>query len=311
MIEVSGLSKNYMSIRAVDDVTFTIQKGEVVGFLGPNGAGKTTTMKMITGAIPSDAGTVKVAGYDVFEQPMEVKRRTGYLPENPPVYTDMTVLDYLRFVGAIKGLGGRTLSAQVDSAMGRCNITGVSGRLIGNLSKGFKQRVGIAQAILGDPDVLILDEPTIGLDPNQIHEVRARIKDLARERTVVLSTHILPEVEMTCQRVIVIHRGRIVATDTIENIVKSRSGRESVLVRVARDADGAMTKIRQALSIYPSPHEGAGDAFVVTFEKDGDRREELAKLLVDGGHGLLEMRGMALSLEDVFRQLTTDEGKAA
>ncbi|MBI5528719.1 MAG: ATP-binding cassette domain-containing protein [Deltaproteobacteria bacterium] len=307
MIEVSGVSKSYAGIRAVDDVSFSVSQGEIVGFLGPNGAGKTTTMKMITGAIPADRGAIKVSGFDVFEQPMEVKRRTGYLPENPPVYNDMTVVSYLSFVAAIKGMSGARLRDGVDSSMSRCNVAGVAERLIGNLSKGFKQRVGIAQAILGNPEVLILDEPTIGLDPNQIQEVRSLIKELARERTVILSTHILPEVEMTCQRVMVIHRGRIVATDTMENIVKSRTGGESVLVRVRRDAEAAIKKAREALPVTIERHDGAADSFVAAFGKGEDRREDLARLMVEGGFGLIEMRSLSLSLEEVFRQLTTDE----
>lgn len=311
MIEVSGLCKNYQNIRAVDDVSFTVDRGEIIGFLGPNGAGKTTTMRMITGAIPADGGTVKVAGFDVFENPMEVKARIGYLPENPPVYSEMTVIDYLGFVASLKGLKGRGRRESVDLSMTRCNITDVSRRLIGNLSKGYRQRVGIAQAILGNPEVLILDEPTIGLDPNQIHEVRDLIKSLARERTVILSTHILPEVEMTCQRVIVIHRGRVVATDTIENIVRGRTGEKQVLVRVRNDAAGAMDKVRTALSLNPVMHEGGAGAFTVIMPAGRDEREQIARIAVEGGHGLQELRGLDLTLEEVFRQLTTDEVRAA
>ncbi|MFA6034054.1 MAG: ATP-binding cassette domain-containing protein [Myxococcota bacterium] len=311
MIEVSALSKSYHSIRAVDDVSFTVQKGEIVGFLGPNGAGKTTTMKMITGAIPADSGTVKVAGFDVFESPMEVKSRIGYLPENPPVYGDMTVIDYLGFVASLKGITGRSRRPAVDSSMQRCNVTSVSGRLIQNLSKGYKQRVGIAQAILGNPEVLVLDEPTIGLDPNQIHEVRGLIRDLAKERTVVLSTHILPEVEMTCQRVIVIHRGRVAAIDTIENIIRGRSGGMDVLVRVRGDANAAMQKAASVLSLPVKMHGDFADAFVVSFGAVADRRDELARVVVDGGFGLLEMKALGRSLEDVFRQLTTTDQAAA
>jgi ABC-2 type transport system ATP-binding protein len=311
MIEVSGLCKSYQNIRAVDDVSFTVNRGEIIGFLGPNGAGKTTTMKMITGAIPSDNGTVKIAGLDVFERPMEVKAKIGYLPENPPVYTDMTVGDYLGFVASLKGLKGKARRESVALSMNRCNITDVAGRLIGNLSKGYKQRVGIAQAILGNPEVLILDEPTIGLDPNQIHEVRDLIKDLAKERTVILSTHILPEVEMTCQRVIVINRGRVVVTDTIENIVRGRTGEQQVLVRVRNDVAGAMEKVRTVLSLNPVSHDVGAGAFTVSMPKGRDEREQIARIAVEGGHGLQELRGMDLSLEEVFRQLTTDEVRAA
>jgi len=306
MIEVSGLSKSYNSIRAVDDVSFVVGKGEIIGFLGPNGAGKTTTMRIITGAIPSDTGSVKVAGFDVFESPMEVKKRIGYLPENPPVYSEMTVSGYLAFVSALKGIGGREQKAGVDRAMERCNITTVAKRLIGNLSKGYKQRVGIAQAILGNPEVLILDEPTIGLDPNQIHEVRGLIRELANDKTVVLSTHILPEVEMTCQRVIVINRGKIVATDSIDNIISGRNGSLDVYVRISGDRDEAMKTLRAALKVNPTAADEEG-AFIVPFGMANDRREELASSLVGGGFGLIEMRALGRSLEDVFRKLTTDE----
>jgi len=310
MIEVSGLSKSYQNIRAVEDVSFSVERGEIVGFLGPNGAGKTTTMRILTGAIPADRGTAVVAGFDIFEQPMEVKRRIGYLPENPPLYMDLTVLDYLDFTASLKGLKGVSKSREVHLAMGKCNISDVQGRLIGNLSKGYKQRVGIAQAILGSPEVLILDEPTIGLDPNQIHEVRTLIKALAKERTVILSTHILPEVEMTCQKVVVIHKGRIVATDTIDGIVKGRSGGRQVYVRVKNDSSGAAQKVRSSLLLETEPgHEP--DSFMVIMNPDEDRRDELAKLIVDGGHGLIELKARELSLEDVFRQLTTDETRAA
>ncbi|MEK7705401.1 MAG: ABC transporter ATP-binding protein [Myxococcota bacterium] len=219
MIETVGLTKTYRDLVAIEDVTFTVPKGEIVGFLGPNGAGKTTTMKILTGFIPATRGSAKVAGYDVFEQPMEVKRRIGYLPEVPPVYPDLTVREYLSFVATLKGLRGAAHRDAIERVVSRVSLGEVVDRLIRNLSKGFQQRTGLAQALLGNPEVLILDEPTVGLDPRQIGDVRALIKELAHEHTVILSTHILQEVTATCQRVIVINKGRIVADSGIDALV--------------------------------------------------------------------------------------------
>ena len=223
MIEVSHLTKSYREIKAVQDVTFKVEKGEIVGFLGPNGAGKTTTMRMITGVVPPTSGKAKVAGFDVFEQPMEVKKRIGYLPETPPLYTDMTVRSYLRFVAEIKGVARAARNAEVDRVAQQTNCDKFSHRVIGNLSKGQRQRVGIAQALLGDPEVLILDEPTVGLDPAQIIEVRQLIRSLAGKHTIVLSTHILQEVVATCSRVIIIAAGRVVADNTLEGLQKANA----------------------------------------------------------------------------------------
>jgi ABC-2 type transport system ATP-binding protein len=232
MIEVSHLVKSYRDLKAVNDVSFKVEKGEILGFLGPNGAGKTTTMRMITGVLPPTSGSAKVAGFDVFEQPMEVKRRIGYLPETPPVYTDMTVRAYLRFVAEIKGVKRKQREAEVDRVAQRTNCDGFIQRVIGNLSKGQRQRVGLAQALLNDPEVLILDEPTVGLDPMQIIEVRELIKSLAGKHTIILSTHILPEVQTTCQRVVVLAAGKVVANDTLQGLQKAYAG--------AATADGHM-----------------------------------------------------------------------
>lgn len=221
MIETQGLTKRYRDLVAANDVTFRVNKGEIVGFLGPNGAGKTTTMKMLTGFMPATAGRAMVAGFDVFEAPMEVKRRIGYLPEAPPVYPDLTVYEYLKFVGKLKGLSKTALANSIERSINRVHLTGVMDRLIRNLSKGFTQRTGLAQALLGSPDVLILDEPTVGLDPRQIGEVRKLIKDLAGDHTVLLSTHILQEVTATCERVIIINQGKIVADDPLETLLKA------------------------------------------------------------------------------------------
>ena len=223
MIEVSHLVKSYRELRAVQDVSFKVEKGEILGFLGPNGAGKTTTMRIITGALPPSSGSVKVAGYDVFEQPMEVKKRIGYLPETPPLYTDMTVRAYLRFVAEIKGVRRKQRESEVDKVSAQTNCDQFIQRVIGNLSKGQRQRVGLAQALLADPEVLILDEPTVGLDPAQIIEVRELIKSLAGKHTIVLSTHILPEVVATCQRVLIIAQGKVVADDTLAGLQKANA----------------------------------------------------------------------------------------
>ena len=234
MIEIEGLTKHYRDLAAIQDVSFKVGKGEIVGFLGPNGAGKTTTMKILTGFMPASGGSARVAGFDVFEDPMEVKRRIGYLPEIPPVYPDLTVAEYLKFVGTLKGLRGSKLRADVERVVNRVNLVNVIDRLIRNLSKGFQQRVGLAQALLGNPQVLILDEPTVGLDPRQIGDVRELIRELAGEHTVILSTHILQEVTATCQRAIIINKGHIVADDPLHDLTaKHRRGdKESSLEEI-------------------------------------------------------------------------------
>jgi ABC-2 type transport system ATP-binding protein len=232
MIEVTGLTKRYQDLQAVDGISFKVQKGELLGFLGPNGAGKTTTMRILTGTLSASAGKVVVAGFDVFDQPLEVKRRLGYLPETPPLYEELDVLAYLRFVGQLKGLGRKKLPGEVARVAAACGVESVLGRRIGNLSKGYKQRVGLAQAMLGDPEVLILDEPTIGLDPNQIVEIRALIKTLSANHTVVLSTHLLPEVTQICTRVVIIHHGRIVADDPLDRLTSESTSLEQIFHRL-------------------------------------------------------------------------------
>jgi ABC-2 type transport system ATP-binding protein len=220
MIEVRNLSKRYGDLLAIQQVSFTAQKGEIVGFLGPNGAGKTTTMRIITGFLPATSGTVKVEGFDIFDDAHEVRKRIGYLPENPPLYADMTVTSYLEFVGRIKGIPRAALPEAVDRAVERCGLSGVTRRVLGHLSKGYRQRVGLAQALIHEPGVLVLDEPTIGLDPRQIREIRSLVKELAGQRTVILSTHILQEVVQICQKVVIINEGRVVVEDQIENLTR-------------------------------------------------------------------------------------------
>jgi len=230
MIEVEGLTKRYGDFTAIENISFRVNKGEIVAFLGPNGAGKTTTMRVITGFLPATEGTVNVSGFDVFEKPMEVKKRIGYLPEHPPVYTEMTVGEYLQFVAKIKGVPRAERSNAMDRVLNRCGLKDMQETLIGKMSKGYKQRVGLAQAMIHDPEVLILDEPTIGLDPKQIIEIRDLIKSLSGEHTIILSTHILQEVMMICQRVLIIHQGRIVADDTLENLTAQET-LESVFLK--------------------------------------------------------------------------------
>ena len=314
MIEVDQLTKRYGSLTAIEGVTFRVEAGEVLAFLGPNGAGKTTTMRILTGALPATAGRVRVAGYDVDESPLEVKQRIGYLPETPPIYPEMTVMEYLRYVARIKGVGRAGLRQAVDQAMERCALGQVRGRLIGNLSRGYRQRVGLAQALIHDPPVLILDEPTGGLDPKQIIEIRELIKTLAGAHTVILSTHILPEATAICQRVIIIHRGRVVAVDTPERLATQLRGAEQVMVKLRRPTDtlrAAVAGLPGVLAVSPDAPAGAAQddgaaAWLIDCERGSDVREAVAGLIVGANGGLVELSAMAMSLEEVFLQLTTD-----
>ena len=247
MIEVAKLTKRYGDLAAVDDVSFTAPAGQILGFLGPNGAGKTTTMRIITGFLPATSGTVRVEGFDVFEQSAEVRRRIGYLPETPPLYSEMTVVPYLRFVARLKGMSRGDIPAALDRVLATCGLTTVADRMLGHLSKGFRQRVGLAQALIHDPPVLILDEPTIGLDPRQIIEIRGLIKTLAGKRTVVLSTHILPEVSQVCDKVVIINDGRIVIEDLLTNLTRTRSLEEVFIEAIGREGDGARTAAAAAV----------------------------------------------------------------
>src|SRR5262245_59938993 len=304
MLDVSNLTKIYGMRKVVDAVTFAVSKGEILGFLGPNGAGKTTTMRIITGYVPATGGTAKVAGFDVQEQPLEVKRRIGYLPEHPPLYREMLVRPYLDFVARIRGVPRRQIRTRVDRAIERCGLEAVSGRLIGLLSKGYQQRVGLAQAILHEPDLLILDEPTVGLDPSQIREIRSLIKSFAGEHTVILSTHILAEVTMTCHRVMIINEGRIAAEDTLERLAARGAGMRQVALRLARPGEGAA----EALATVPGvarvqAQEDAPGAYLLEVADGSDAREAIASLVVARGWGLLEMRPLTRSLEDIFIEI--------
>jgi ABC-2 type transport system ATP-binding protein len=312
VIEVQHLTKRYGRITAVDDVTFRVERGEILGFLGPNGAGKTTTMRVITGYMPPTQGKVIVAGFDVFDQPVDAKRRTGYLPETPPLYPDMTVREYLTFVAKIKGVHSGDRLSRVAQVMKKTAIGDMADRHCGKLSKGYRQRVGLAQAILHNPDVLVLDEPTAGLDPKQIIETRQLIKELAGNHTIVLSTHILPEVAQTCQRVVIITKGKVVAVDTPENLTHRLSGAETMYVQLdAADVDA--TPVLQAVPgvtrVGLSDRHGTAVGYEVESSRDQDIRRELAAAVVARGWGLLELRPLRMSLEEIFLQVTTEEGK--
>ncbi len=310
MIEVQQLTKRYGRVTAVEDVTFRVERGEILGFLGPNGAGKTTTMRVLTGYMPATSGRAVVAGFDVFDQPLEAKRRTGYLPETPPLYPDMTVREYLGFVAQIKGVPSGERRARVDASMEKTRVTDVASRLCGPLSKGYRQRVGLAQALLHNPDVLILDEPTAGLDPKQIIETRELVKHLAGDHTIILSTHILPEVAQTCQRVVIINRGRVVAVDTPANLTRRLGGAQTMYVQIDGAADKAGAALQQVGAITRVTEIDRQDG-IVGYEVESaagqDLRRDIARLVVTSGWGLLELRPARMSLEDIFLQLTTEE----
>jgi len=309
VIEVQHLTKRYGRVTAVDDVTFRVERGEILGFLGPNGAGKTTTMRVITGYMPPTEGRVIVAGFDVFDQPIEAKRRTGYLPETPPLYPDMTVREYLTFVARIKGVPAAERKARVEQVMKRVWVTDMASRHCGKLSKGYRQRVGLAQAVLHNPDVLVLDEPTAGLDPKQIIETRQLIKELAGDHTIILSTHILPEVSQTCQRVVIINRGRVVAVDTPENLTHRLRGAETmyVLVEAPVDATPALQAVAGVTRVTVADRHDRAIGYEVQGVRDADIRRELARTVVAQQWGLLELRPLRMSLEEVFLQVTTEE----
>ncbi|HLE44785.1 MAG TPA: ATP-binding cassette domain-containing protein [Methylomirabilota bacterium] len=310
MIEVDRLTKYYGPVAAIQDVSFAVEKGTIAGFLGPNGAGKTTTMRILSCFMPASSGSARVAGYDVFEQSLEVRRRIGYLPENVPLYGDMTVAAYLDFVADIKGLGRTERRRRVGEVMGRCLIEDVQGRLIGRLSKGYRQRVGLAQALVADPDVLVLDEPTIGLDPKQITEIRSLIKSLAGEHTVILSTHILPEVSMVCEGVIIINRGRIVPSGPLDRLMDELSPVARVQLQVEGPAEIVGASLRALPGVTRLESRGVTDGvgtFVVEADRGRDIRRDLYQLVAQQRWALLELRALGLSLEDVFIRIVAGE----
>jgi len=311
LIDVQNLTKSFGDKTAVDHISFSVNKGEILGFLGPNGAGKTTTMRVLTGYLPATGGTAKIAGFDVFDDSMEVRRRIGYLPETPPLYFDMTVSAYLDFVARIKNVPAEKRPARVKAALEMAKITDKRDELIKRLSRGYKQRVGLAQAIVHDPDVIILDEPTVGLDPKQIIEVRNLIKGLAGSHTIILSTHILPEVSMTCDRVVIINHGKIVAVDTPENLTMQLKGGERIRVEVQASEKPLRDILAQISGVRKVAIDSLGSSgrLVATIEasQGQDLRSQIAAKVVGQGWPLYELRGMNLSLEEIFLQLTTED----
>ncbi|MGO9097074.1 MAG: ABC transporter ATP-binding protein [Bryobacteraceae bacterium] len=319
MIKVEGLTKRYGRTTAVDDISFTVEKGQIVGFLGPNGAGKTTTMRVLTCFLPPTAGHVSVAGFDVSEEPLEVKKRIGYLPETPPVYPEMRVADYLTFVARLKGVPSRDVARRLDEACEKCAIANVKSRIIGQLSKGYRQRVGLAQAVIHNPDVLVLDEPTTGLDPKQIIETRQLIRNLAGEHTVIMSTHILPAVEQTCQQVIIIDKGKVVANDTVANLARRAQGGEAITVEVT-SRDGPLDRAEVQRRLEQAPGVSRVQALediesVCRLEVEGlpDRpiRDEVVRAILDAGWHLQELRSASPSLEQIFLDATAATQEAA
>ena len=315
MIEVQDLTKTFGERTAVDHISFAVNKGEILGFLGPNGAGKTTTMRMLTSFMPATSGTARIAGFDVFDNSLEVRRHIGYLPENPPVYPDMTVESYLDFVARIKGVPAEKRTQRVTDALEKTNIADKRDELIKRLSRGYKQRVGLAQALVHDPDVIILDEPTVGLDPKQIIEVRHLIKNLAGSHTIVLSTHILPEVSMTCDRVVIINKGKIAAVDTPQNLTSQLKGGQRIRVEVQASEQPLREVLAQIpgasrVQIEAAPLTGHVLATIEAAEGK-DIRSAIAARIVEKGWPLFELKGVSLSLEDIFLELTTDDAAHA
>ncbi len=308
MIEVRGLTKNYGQRLAIDNLNFTVAKGEVVGFLGPNGAGKSTTMKIITGYMAPTLGEVKVAGHDVFEKPVEVKRHIGYLPETPPVYGEMRVDDYLAYVARLKGIAGVEVNSAVNRALDKTGLQESRKRMIQNLSKGFKQRVGLSQALVGEPEILILDEPTVGLDPKQVQEVRRLIQDLRGKHTIILSTHILPEVQASCERIIIINRGKIIAEDSLVGLAKRMGGGTRLTIKLRRNFETVNQSIGSLEGVLSTRLEG-NQIFAETDGKE-ETSELVAAHVVERGAGLLELRSEGRNLEDIFIQLTSSSEAA-
>jgi ABC-2 type transport system ATP-binding protein len=308
MIEAEGLTKYYGPMPAIRDVSFTVERGEVVGFLGPNGAGKSTTMRILTCYMPPTAGVARIDGLDCFDQSLEVRRRVGYLPENVPLYGELTVRGFLRFAAGAKGVESKKIESEVNRAVGVCGLEQAAHRMISHLSKGFRQRVGLAQALLNNPSVLVLDEPTIGLDPTQIIEIRRLIQELREEHTVLLSSHILPEVAQICQRVLIINKGQIIATDSPANLTSQLQKSAQVQLQIrgntaelasALESLGGVQKVTVA--------EGETGRVFVETDRSGDLRPEIARLVVDKRMDLLELKLVDLSLEEIFMQLVTDE----
>ncbi len=312
MIELKNITKYYGDFPAVTDISFKIEKGEIVGLLGPNGAGKSTTMKMITGFMPPTSGELTVGGNDIVSQSIEARRKIGYLPETVPLYTDMTVYSYIEYMGMLRGLSKKNIKSKVDNVIEICKLEDYRNSLISKLSKGFRQRVGISQAIIHEPEVLVLDEPTIGIDPNQVVETRQLIKNLSGEHTLILSSHILPEVSSICERVLIIHEGEIAASDTIENLSSLMSGKNKIEADIIGSPQAIVTeleKINDVKSVQFSINKSSSEfsTFSIESEINSDIRSEIAKIIINNDWGLIRLQSMGMSLEDIFLQITTAE----
>lgn len=312
MIELKNITKYYGDFPAVTDISFKIEKGEIVGLLGPNGAGKSTTMKMITGFMPPTSGELTVGGNDIVSQSIEARRKIGYLPETVPLYTDMTVYSYIEYMGMLRGLSKKNIKSKVDNVIEICKLGDYRNSLISKLSKGFRQRVGISQAIIHEPEVLVLDEPTIGIDPNQVVETRQLIKNLSGEHTLILSSHILPEVSSICERVLIIHEGEIAASDTIENLSSLMSGKNKIEADIIGSPQAIVTeleKINDVKSVQFSINKSSSEfsTFSIESEINSDIRSEIAKIIINNDWGLIRLQSMGMSLEDIFLQITTAE----
>ena len=309
MIQASGLTHYYGPYCAIEDVSFGVKRGEILGFLGPNGAGKTTAMRIITGFMPPTRGTVTVDGYDVVENSLETRRRIGYLPETVPLYTDMTVNSYLKYMGTLRGMPPKTIKKRVDEVVDVCRLGDYRKTHIGKLSKGFRQRVGIAQAIVHEPEVLVMDEPTIGIDPIQVVETRRLIGELGRSQTVVLSSHILPEVSMICERVLIINEGKIVAEDTPENLATGLQGMDRLEVEVRGPMDQVLPALRGLAGVESITHRATGQRqiYSVQAQSGQDLRDTISRAIISNGWSLLSMQSVGMSLEDIFLKLTTQE----
>ncbi|HIN05064.1 MAG TPA: ATP-binding cassette domain-containing protein [Dehalococcoidia bacterium] len=313
MIQATGLTHYYGPFPAIQDVTFDVRKGEILGFLGPNGAGKTTTMRILTGYMPPTRGTVTLGGYDVVEKSLEARRRIGYLPETVPLYTEMSVTDYLKYMGTLRGMPPRAIKARIDDVVGVCRLEDYRKTIIGKLSKGFRQRVGIAQAIMHEPEVLVLDEPTIGIDPIQVVETRRLIEELGKSQTVVLSSHILPEVSMICERVLIINEGRIVAEDTPKNLAEGLEGIERLEIEIGGPVTEVLPALRRIKGVSRVAHRSLPQKELYTVHVDPsvesgtDIRDEISKAVISSGWSLLSLQTVGMSLEEIFLKLTTHE----
>ncbi|MZH14005.1 MAG: ATP-binding cassette domain-containing protein [Nitrospinae bacterium] len=310
MIEVENLTRYYGSRRAINNISFQIEKGEVVGFLGPNGAGKSTTMNIISCILPASSGSAKIKGFDTFEQSLEIRRIIGYLPETPPLYPDMIVRDYLKFAAGVRGVDARNISPSIDRVIEKCSLKDVGHRIIGRLSKGYQQRVGLAQAMVHNPEILILDEPTIGLDPIQIIEIRKLIQELAAEHTIILSSHILPEITQICKRVIIINEGEIAAVDSLEGLTATLRKSERLSLTV-RNPEGNVLEKLNGLDQVVSAVTGEENQFLIECILRSNLQDEIARLALENNWGIVELKPVSMTLEDIFLKLTLEEKEPA